>query len=365
MFVEDVVPAKLDQFFARLDAVEIQVKYGQAAAPVFMHQREGRAGHSARIADPIGDSLRQMGFARAQRTHQAKHVTRARGRPQLAPQGDGGCKIRQVAAWHAHNLADSAEFASGDPRIIDIPAGIPHHSAMQDFSQNHNVLAAAQAVPADRATFIRRTYVHLAVSIGLFAFLEAALVRSGMGRIMLEAMGTSRFSWLLVMVGFMAVSWVADRWARGESSQGMQYAGLGLYIVAEAVLFLPVLTLASIWAPSVIGQAAVLTGALVAGLTAVAFITRKDFSFLGPILAIGGIVALGIIVLSIFTGFNLGTVFSGVMILFAGASVLYSTSNILHQYRVDQHVAAALSLFASVALLFWYILRLLMSLNRN
>ena len=33
--------------------------------------------------------------------------------------------------------------------------------------------------------------------------------------------------------------------------------------------------------------------------------------------------------------------------------------------RTDQHVGAALELFASVALLFWYVLRLLMSLNRR
>ena len=107
------------------------------------------------------------------------------------------------------------------------------------------------------------------------------------------------------------------------------------------------------------------TEAATAALSAVAFITKKDFSFLGPILTIGGFIALGVIVCSILFGFNLGTIFSGVMILFAAGSVLYSTSNILHQYRVDQHVAASLSLFASVALLFWYVLRLLMSLNRN
>jgi FtsH-binding integral membrane protein len=33
----------------------------------------------------------------------------------------------------------------------------------------------------------------------------------------------------------------------------------------------------------------------------------------------------------------------------------------MHEYRVGQHVAASLALFASVALLFWYILQLLMS----
>jgi FtsH-binding integral membrane protein len=49
------------------------------------------------------------------------------------------------------------------------------------------------------------------------------------------------------------------------------------------------------------------------------------------------------------------------MVAFAGAAILYDTSNILHRYRTDQHVAASLSLFASVALLFWYILSIFSS----
>jgi FtsH-binding integral membrane protein len=102
---------------------------------------------------------------------------------------------------------------------------------------------------------------------------------------------------------------------------------------------------------------------LVGGITATVFITKKDFSFMGSILSIGGFVALGFIICSMIFGFSLGLVFALVMVLFAAGSVLYTTSNILHQYRTDQHVAAALSLFASVALLFFYILQVLMSLG--
>ena len=76
-------------------------------------------------------------------------------------------------------------------------------------------------------------------------------------------------------------------------------------------------------------------------------------------------VALGLIVASIFMGFNLGLWFSGAMVLVAGGSILYQTSNIIHHYRPDQHVAASLGLFASVALLFWYVLQILISLSNN
>jgi FtsH-binding integral membrane protein len=102
---------------------------------------------------------------------------------------------------------------------------------------------------------------------------------------------------------------------------------------------------------------------LVLGITATVFITRKDFSFMKGILSIGGFVALGFIVCSMIFGFSLGLVFAAVMVLFAGGSVLYTTSNILHHYKPNQHVAASLALFSSVALLFFYILQVLMSLT--
>jgi hypothetical protein len=97
-------------------------------------------------------------------------------------------------------------------------------------------------------------------------------------------------------------------------------------------------------------------------LTYIAFTTRRDFSFLGSILSLGGFVALGVIIASMLFGLNLGVFFAGLMVAYAGGAILYNTSNIMHQYRPDQHVAAALALFASVALMFWYVLQIVMSL---
>lgn len=162
----------------------------------------------------------------------------------------------------------------------------------------------------------------------------------------------------------MAVSWLAEKWANSDASRGTQYLGLGLYIVAEALIFLPLLLIAARFMnrPDLIMQAGVTSGGLFAGLTIVAFTTKKDFSFLGGFLKVAGMIALGLIAASFFFGgLNLGTWFSGAMVLFAGGSILYQTSNIIHHYRPDQHVAASLGLFASFALLFWYVLQILMS----
>lgn len=220
----------------------------------------------------------------------------------------------------------------------------------------------ATAEPQERAVFIRRTYSHLALAILVFIGLEALLL-SWSGAQQLAVRMTSGYMWLVVIGAFMGVSVLADKWARSDVSPSIQYAGLFLFITAEAIIFLPILFIAvSFSSPDLIVNAGIITGLLFAGLTATVFITRKDFSFLKGALAIGFFVAMGIIVASILVGFSLGLLFSSVMVLFAAGSILYTTSNILHTYRTDQHVAASLALFAGVALLFWYVLQVLMSL---
>ncbi len=223
---------------------------------------------------------------------------------------------------------------------------------------------AADAVPAERLAFIRRTYLHLAGAIAAFTCLEIAFFQLGLPAQMMGALEALPYSWTIVMAVFIGVSWLASRFAHASNSGALQYAGLGLYVVAEAVIFMPMLLIAaSIGGWDLIGNAALLTLMLVTGLTVAVFTWQTDFSWLGPILCMGGFVSIGLIAASIVMGFSLGVAFSAAMILFAGGAILYDTSNILHHFRTDQHVGAALALFASVALLFWYVLRLLMRLR--
>jgi FtsH-binding integral membrane protein len=224
----------------------------------------------------------------------------------------------------------------------------------------------AEALPGERAAFIRKTYAHLAGAVLLFILLETYLVVSGAGVWMAQTMLGGRFSWFIVLAAFMGVSTLANWWANSQTSRPLQYMGLLLYVVAETIIFLPLLFLAAIrtGGGEIIMQAGIITGGLFAGLSAVVLLSRKDFSFLGPILGVGFFVALGFIVASLLFGFSLGNFFAFLMVAFAGGSILYNTSNILHKYRTDQHVAASLSLFASVALLFWYVLRIFMG-SRN
>ncbi len=220
---------------------------------------------------------------------------------------------------------------------------------------------AAQAAADERSDFITKTYLHLAGAVGLFAVLEAVLLTLPGIENLVQLMIGNRYGWLVVLGLFMLVSYVAERWAQSAVSATTQYLGLGLYVTAEAVIFVPLLWICRRVDPQIITSAAIATFGLFVLMTAVVFITRKDFSFLRSVLMFGGLAAMGFIVVAIVFQFALGPIFTYAMIALACGYILYHTSAVMYQYRIGQHVAAALALFASVALLFWYILNLFLS----
>jgi FtsH-binding integral membrane protein len=227
-------------------------------------------------------------------------------------------------------------------------------------------LSAAQADDATRASFIRKTYIHLFGAVAAFAAILAALMNTSIAPMMASFIGGNQLGWLIIMAAFMGVSWLANSWALSSTSLGKQYLGLGLYVVAQAFITLPLVYFAyQLQGPDIIINAAMLTGVIFFALTGAVFVTGADFSFLRSALIFGGLAAMGVIVVSALVGFNLGLIFVAAMLVLCAGYILYDTSNVMHHYQVGQHVAAALALFASVALMFWYVLRLLMSLNRD
>jgi len=225
--------------------------------------------------------------------------------------------------------------------------------AFQPYSPPKSAVSAAVD---SRARFIVRTYNHLFGAIVLFTLLEIALFKSGLADVIAPALLGS--SWLLVLGGFMIVSWLASRVAHTADALIAQYLALGAFVAAEAIVFVPLLYIAERFAPGAIQSAGIVTMLGFAGLTGVAFVSRKDFSFLGAVLKWGGLCALVLIAAALIFGFQLGTFFSVAMVAFAGAAILYDTSNVLHHFPENRYVGAALELFASVALLFWYVLRI-------
>lgn len=220
----------------------------------------------------------------------------------------------------------------------------------------------AQASPNERQKFIKNTYTHLAGAVAAFIIFEFILFQTGIAEGITSFIYQNRFGWLMILGGFSLLGWLSRSLVAEADNVNKQYAGLGAYIVGEAIIFAPILYIAAFYTndPNLIPMAAILTLMMFAGITTVAFTSGKDFSFLGNFLRIGGFITLGLIICSVIFGFTLGLIFSAVMIIFASAAVLYTTSNIIHRYATHQYVAASLELFASVALLFYYVLMTLL-----
>jgi len=226
--------------------------------------------------------------------------------------------------------------------------------------------AAVHASENERSEFIRQTYAHLGGAVLACTALCFVLVQT-IGESMARFAFGGALNWLLMLGGFMFVGHIANKWAQSGGSTNRQYLGLGLYVVAEAFLLTPLLYVAAYLLDdaAVIPTAGVLTLTVFGGLTASVFITKKDFSFMGRALMLFGFGAMGLIVVSLIFGFSLGALFSAAMVVLAGGYILYYTSNVLHHYPVGAHVAASLALFSALALLFWYILQLVMSFSRD
>ncbi|WP_425616161.1 Bax inhibitor-1 family protein [Anatilimnocola sp. NA78] len=227
---------------------------------------------------------------------------------------------------------------------------------------------AALAEESARTTFIRRVYLHVFGAILLFTGIEAAIFTLVPAQTLQGTMAMllgGRFGWLMVIGAFMAASWLAQSLANSETSKAMQYAGLLLYVFAQALIFVPLLYIAQRTAPETIPAAGLLTLLIFGGLTTFVVLTKADFSGWGQYLWWAGIATMGVVVAGIFFNFQLGVWFAAAMVGLASAYILYDTSNILFKYRTDQYVSASLALFASITLLFYNILRLLIALNRR
>ena len=226
-----------------------------------------------------------------------------------------------------------------------------------------NPFIVADAPAADRAAFFRRTYGLVAASFGAFAIALFGLFVSGVAETFMRAIaGVGSWGMLGVMVLFWLGTTAAQSLAFSRASRLAQYAGLGLYVLLQAIIFVPLIYYTAIVTKGNPGEilipACLAPGALVVALTAVVFMTNLDFSFLKVAIVIGSICALGIIVVSLFAGWSLGAWFSIAMIVLMATVILYQTNEVKNTMETDQHVAAAFVLFSSFVTLLFYVIRL-------
>ncbi len=232
---------------------------------------------------------------------------------------------------------------------------------MDNLTQEHYI-KINEISDLERVEFYKNTYMHVAMGVLAFIIVEYFMLSSD--SLVNFALSLTRGKmWFLMLGGFMFATSYAERMAIKSHDRNKQYLGYFIYIVAEAFIFVPMLYIAMsmVNGPDLLKQAAVLTLSLFAGLSAVVLFTKNDFSFMKRFLTIGFFIALGLIGAGLLFGFNLGLWFSVGMIVLAAGSILYQTSNLVHHYSTDQYVSAAIGLFASLMLLFWYILSIFLS----
>src|SRR5690242_7678073 len=109
----------------------------------------------------------------------------------------------------------------------------PYQNQMSQSSVWGDLAGRAEA--NERASFIKKTYLHLVAAVLAFCGLEFVYLNSPLAQTLAETMlGNGRGGWLVVLILFMGVAWLANYWAMSSTSVGMQYMGLGLYVVAES-----------------------------------------------------------------------------------------------------------------------------------
>ena len=227
-------------------------------------------------------------------------------------------------------------------------------------------IPAAQAPETDRATFVGLVYQHIAAAVAAFVAIEAILFITGVAGALEDfffGVGGGGGRWLLMLGGVMVVQWFSANAAADLANPPRQYLGLFGSAAAQALIFAPFLSFVfgREGGGATVAQAAIITGIGFAILTAIGLFTRKDLSFLRPIVMWGFGLALLAIIGGVIFGFGLGTWFSVAMIGLSGASILFQTQNVVKRYPIGSHVAASIALFTSLMTMFWYVLRLLMS----
>lgn len=232
---------------------------------------------------------------------------------------------------------------------------------MENIQQPQLVPVASLSDEA-KVAFYKKTYSHVTGGVLAFFIAEYFLLQSEVLVDFMLSM-TQGWRWLIMLGGFMFMTNYAESTALKTTDKNKQYMAYGLYVLAEAIIFIPIIYIAIMYSGGMdlLNQAAIVTLSLFSGLTAVVFVTKKDFSFLKSALTVGFFIALGLIIAGALFGFDMGLWFSVGMCVLAAGSILYQTSNLVHKYTNEQYIPAAIGLFASLMLLFWYIIQIFLS----
>lgn len=218
--------------------------------------------------------------------------------------------------------------------------------------------SVADSSPEVRANFIRSTYllfmsgILCSIVVGTLTLSSYALTRVAFGIVT-----NLWLSLILILGGSFAAQAVARK-------PGINMVGLYGFTALIGFLFAPILRL---YQPALVGQAAFLAVVVFGALSAYALISKQNFSFLGGFVFIGlsTVIVAGIANAAFFHSSGLGYWLAWGCLIFSSGWVLYDTSRMVHDYKPNENVAAALGLFISFFNIFMSILRILGGNSRD
>ncbi|WP_456267258.1 Bax inhibitor-1/YccA family protein [Kushneria sp. AK178] len=194
---------------------------------------------------------------------------------------------------------------------------------------------------------LRNTYMLLAMTL-LFSAVTAGIAMS---------MGIQRMNIFVFFIGAYGLMFLVHKTANSAAGLLSTFAFTGFMGFTLGPILSAYLTLSN--GPQLIMTALGMTAATFVGLSAVALITRKDFSFLGNFIMAGAIVLiLAMVVAMIFNISGLALAVSAGFVLFASAVILFETSQIIHGGQTN-YILATISLYVAIYNLFISLLSLL------
>lgn len=224
------------------------------------------------------------------------------------------------------------------------------------FGQNTvRATPVAQLSVEARLGFIRKTY--LLFLAGILMSIVAGTICLSVEPVFNAALSVLRMPILLLVLLFGGTI-AANAVSRVE---GLNYFALFAFTSLIGFLFAPILAIYQMQQAGIVGQAAFLTVVVFGSLTAYAFISRKDFSYMGGILFIGMIALIlgGLANMFFFKSPAASYWMAWVTVMIFSGFVLYDTSRIIHNYDERGYCSAALSLFLDFFNMFMAILRIL------
>lgn len=230
---------------------------------------------------------------------------------------------------------------------------------MQPVENNYSApISISQGVGAEQRV-LRNTYLLLAIS----------MIPTGIGAMI----GVNlNFSFMRASPIMSAIVMLAVVYGMFFAIEKNRNSGLGVALLLALTLFLGVMlgpilqmTLGLRNGGELVALAAGGTATVFFAMSAIATVTRKDFSFMNNFLMIGGIVIMLAVVANIFFASPvLHLTICAAFVLFSSLMILWQVSQIIHGGE-DNYVSATLTLYMSVYNLFTSLLQLLTGLGSS